>query len=381
MSTLSHDERASLADALSRVLARQYGFASGRRQNLAIAPEQLPPIWSTLSELGLHAVMVSPDFGGFGGGADEIQLVQRQFGRSLLVAPWFQVAICAHAVARAGSPTQQGALLPPLSDGRAVMVLADRDAVELDAEPKVTQAHDTARGWRLEGRKTAVLHAGLATHYLVPAVTPNGGTGLFVVDSSAVGIGCHLSRLVDGSWSGDLRFESVDAQPLEGLSLQHHGEVYRSTEALAIAGVTADALGACEAALEMTVQHLRTRKQFGQSLGDYQALRHRVAEMYIELEQVKSACDLAAEAVEGVDSVQPTRGTAQALLVMSQSATWILQQAIQLHGGMGMTDEVAVGHCYRRMLVLNARWGDTREALARLRGDGMTKEMPGVAGS
>jgi len=354
MNSISVEDSVSLADSLRKLLQEHYDFAGARRHELAAGPDRLPSIWPKLLDLGLGSLLLPEAHGGFGGGPADLQRVQREFGRALLVSPWFDTALCTRGLLLGAEPAQQDALLRTLADGSQPMAFADAPG----AEP--VRARRTDRGWVLDGCRTPLLHADAVQRYLVSARLPDGQTGWFVVDAAQPAVRRTPFRLVDHSWAADVRFDAAAGTKLDR-------DVPPATlRATAVAGYCAEAQGMAEAALEATVQYLRTRRQFGQALGEYQALRHRVAEMYIALEQLRSAADLALEAALADAAANQERQAAQALLIASDAATWILQQAIQLHGGMGMTEELAVGHYYRRMLVINALSGGAPAALASL---------------
>jgi alkylation response protein AidB-like acyl-CoA dehydrogenase len=366
MTELSREDSAALADALRKALQERYAFGTGRKQELATGPERLPAVWQLLSGLGLNGLMLPEAHGGFGGGVADLQRVQRELGRALVLAPWFDAMLGAQAVLLAGTPEQQRTLLPALAAGELSMALAQEEDAGLAAAGHATSARPDGAGWRVDGAKTCVFHPGAVDRLLVSATVADGQTAWIVVPSKQPGVRHSGHRLVDGSWTADLVLDGARGEMLGPPDAARQSAALRTVRLLAVAGRCAEALGAAEAALEMTVQYLRTRKQFGQPLGDYQALRHRVAEMYIALEQARSAAELALEAVEAIDPAQAERSAAQAQLVAAEAVTWVLQQAIQLHGGMGMTEELPVGHYYRRMLVLNALTGGPAAALARL---------------
>ena len=366
---LAEEDRAALADALRQMLAERHDFAR-RRAQLAVAADVRPAIFDDLVGLGLNGLLLPEEFGGVGGGLADLQGVLRECGRALVVAPWTDTVLASCALLIAGSAAQQAAWLPGIASGAHAFALAHEDAAGLGAAPAATVARRQADGsWSIDGVKAAVAHAASVSHYLVaarlPVVAGAGiATGWFRVAARQTGIAAACTRMVDGSWCADLRLSGATAELLgePGACSDLSGVL----EALVVACATAEAVGLAEAALELTVQYLRTRKQFGQVLGDYQALRHRVAEMAILLEQARSGAELALEAARDESPVARARLLAQAQLVSAEAVTWITQQGIQLHGGMGMTDEMAIGHYYRRMLVLNARSGGAQQALARL---------------
>lgn len=369
---LSPEDRTSLADALRKALQERYGFATGRRQAMGDGPDRLPGVTHLLAELGLGGLMLPESAGGFGGAAVDMQRIQRELGRALVVSPWFDSWLAAQAVLRDG---RQDALLAALSDGSLSMALAvQEDSALGEPESPSTWARRDGDGWCIDGAKSCVFHAGAVDRLLVRANIAGEGEAWFVVAVEQAGVRQRRSYgLVDGSWAADLAFEGAGAERLAPPEPIEAAGDLGAIGLLQAAGRSAELLGACEAALELSVQHLRTRKQFGQPLGDYQALRHRVAEMYIALEQIRSAAEMASEALEMLeqgDAAGAHRRSAQARLVASEAATWVLQQAIQLHGGMGMSEELAVGHYYRRLLVMQAVGGGAPEALASLMSNG-----------
>jgi alkylation response protein AidB-like acyl-CoA dehydrogenase len=370
---LSLEDRDSLAGALRKALQERYGFAAGRRQAMNDGPDRLPRVSQLLTELGLSGLMLPESAGGFGGAVVDMQRVQRELGRSLVVCPWFDTWLGAQVVLRAGG---QEALLAAVSAGSISMALAvQEDSGVGQSEAPLTSARPEGGVWCIDGVKTCVFHAGAVDRLLVHAAVADAGETWFLVSPDQPGVRQLRSyRLVDGNWAADLKFVRARA---EGLAAPVPGDplagIGGAIGLLAAAGRNAELLGGCEAALELTVQHLRTRSQFGQSLGEYQALRHRVAEMYIALEQIRSAAEMASEAMESFDrgeAASALRRSAQARLVAFEAAAWMLQQAIQLHGGMGMTEELAIGHYYRRLLVLQAVGGGASDALASLMAKG-----------
>lgn len=359
MTALAFDESEALAASLRKVLQDRHDFAGARATALHEPADRLPALWRHLSDLGLNGLVVPESHGGVGGGMADLQRVQRELGRALAVSPWFESMLCARVLLQAATAAQQDAWLASLVDGSMPLALAHRE----DDSPggqAVVRAQLEGDTWTLHGRKTTVLHAGAVQRYLVSAADADSGERWFMVDAVQAGISRDSYRLVDGSWAADVRFDAASGELLAGGSAT---DIADDLRAAAIAGLIAEAVGMAEAALEMTVQHLRTRQQFGQPLGENQSLRHRAAEMFIALEQARSAAEMALEAVDGES---PPEQAAQAQLVACEALTWCLQQAIQLHGGMGMTAELPVGHFYLRMLVINALTGGAPAAIAQL---------------
>ncbi|GAA5232959.1 acyl-CoA dehydrogenase [Verticiella sediminum] len=349
------------------MLRDRYGFADARRRDIATPADALPRVWAWLVELGLTGLVVPQAQGGFSGGVADLQRVQRELGRALVVAPWLGVALGAQVIRHAGTPTQQAAWLGGLADGSMTIALARDDTPAPGHASAPTLALASDGGWRIDGRKANVLHAAAVSHLLVSARLPDGAQAWFRVEATQTGIERQPHRLVDQSWCADVVFKNAAAERLDApLSGEGRAALSSQLRTVEIAAYCAEMAGGAQAALDLTAQYLRTRQQFGQPLADYQALRHRIAEMYIAMEQLRSAEELALAATEFDDTVTRERLAAQAQLVGCESATWIQRQAIQLHGGMGMTEAFAVGHHYRRQLVINALTGGEPAAVAVL---------------
>jgi alkylation response protein AidB-like acyl-CoA dehydrogenase len=337
---LSEDQRL-LTDSLSRLLTDHYDFAA-RRTILATPAGWSAARWADYAEMGLLGLSVAEADGGFGGSATDIMLVMQAFGRAMILEPYLSTAVLGATALRL---TGHRALLPGLLQGHVKLAFAHENVV---ASP--TEARRAGQGWRLDGRKTLVLHGGIADHFIVSAACAEA-RALFLVPSGASGLDVRASTLIDGSRSAKVGFVNTPAEYLAG------DAAVSSVVDVGLAAVCAEAVGVMETAYALTVEYLTTRQQFGRPIGRNQALQHRVAEMLVALEQARSMAMLAAMAVDMQAPEERRKALSQAKLQIARSARQIGQTAIQLHGGIGVTEEYAVGHAHRRLMVLESIFG------------------------
>ncbi len=366
-----NEEQQAVAESLSRLLNDHYSFA----QRSAIA--QSPPgwseaLWSRLAALGVTALGIPESSGGLGGGARDRLAVMQHFGRALLLEPYLTSSVlCATALATAASDAQKDRLLPSLADGSLRMAWAHDEAGAEHADLLIqTRARREGDRWLLDGSKSLVLHAGAAHCFVVSArlggqAGDEDGVALFLVQA-----GDALQRdfrLIDDTPAGELTFNATPAQALGDANDGARAvAAIRAAIAAGTAAVCADMVGSMEAAFALTTAYVNTRKQFGRLIGEYQALRHRVAEMAVALEMARSMAIAAAVAVDQPDSPHAATDLPRAKLAIGRYARALCQQAIQSHGGIGMTQEYAVGHCLRRVHVLDQLFGDVDVQTARL---------------
>ncbi|MNX72403.1 Acyl-CoA dehydrogenase fadE12 [compost metagenome] len=367
---LNEDQQA-LAQSLSRLLDDHYGFE--QRRAIAHSPAGWSEAaWGQLAALGVTALGIPEAFGGLGGGAGDRLPVMQAFGRALLLEPYLASSVlAATAVLSAGSEAQKDRLLPALANGSLRMAWA-HDEAQARHEPLwvETRARRDGERWRLDGAKSLVLHAGAASRFVVSARVSGqpgdeDGLVLFLVDAADAVV--RPFRLIDDTPAGELVLDSTVAEPLGDAS--HHARAaaaIRATVAAGTAAVCADMVGTMEAAFALTTAYVNTRKQFGRLIGEYQALRHRVAEMAVALEMARSMAIAAAVAVDDPASDHAATDLPRAKLAIGRHARALCQQAIQSHGGIGMTEEYAVGHCLRRIHVLDQLFGDVDAQAARL---------------
>ncbi len=368
-----NDEQRALQASLARMLGDRYDFES-RRTYVANAAGHDEGTWHQLGALGLTALLVPEAHGGFGGGARDLLPVMQELGAALSLEPFLPSSVLGTTALRlAADVATQETLLPALAAGETRLAWAHDEAVGRHAPWWIeTRAEPRGGGWVLDGRKSNVLGAGLARHFVVSArVTGRAdepdGCALFLADAGATGLGCRTFRLVDDTPAGELELRGVVARPLgnpaDGAQAR---AAIEGTLAIGIAAVCSDMVGAMQSAFRLAMDYLNTRKQFGRLLGENQALRHRAAEMLVSLELARSMAIAAAVAVDQPQVDDARRDLHRAKLSVGRHARMLAHAAIQLHGGIGMTEEYAVGHYLRRIHVLDQLFGDGEAHAARL---------------
>jgi alkylation response protein AidB-like acyl-CoA dehydrogenase len=358
------DEQTMLADSLSRWLESDYDFA--RRRRLAAGEESLDGSWRQLAELGLPGLLVPEEQGGLGGSPLETLIVMQSLGRALAVEPYLSTAIIsAPLLARLATDEQRESLLRAIVAGDCRVVVATYEpGARFDLVHVETRAMQRGNGFVLNGRKSVVIGADSAHHLIVAARTAGEardmqGVSLLIVPVGAAGLTILPTPTIDGLRAAEVSFENVALGPeaLLGARDAGYGELERAIDR-GIAGLCAEAVGVMERLLEMTAEHLRTRRQFGQPIANFQALQHRVADMAIAIEQARSTALLAAAKVEAEDRRERRRAISAAKVMAGQSGRYVGEQAVQLHGGMGMTDELPVGWYFKRLVAIDLTYGD-----------------------
>ena len=343
------EEQQLLADSLRRYLAAQYSFEQ-RKKLLDGSPE----VWAKFAEMGLLALPLSPDYGGFGGGAVDLMGVMEAFGEALVVEPYVATLIGSRLLARTGSAAQKSALLPSVAEGRVKMAFAHLESgARYDVGAVKCAAKKSGEHWVIDGEKKSVP---VADKLVVSARTPKG-VGLFLVDA----LKAPKRRALDGFAEADLVFSGVKAEALEG-GLAEIEEAVDFGTAL----ICAEAVGAMKFSCDTTLEYLKTRKQFGVPIGTFQARQHRIVDLYIAHEQAKSMACLACSKMDSSEnSRERARAISAAKIKIADAARHVSQEAVQLHGGMGMSDELKVSHAFRRLTVLARQFGDADHHLAR----------------
>ncbi len=363
------DEQQQLADSVRKYLANDYSFE--KRKAIVHSPGGCSDAaWATFAEMGLTAIAVPEADGGFGGGAVDLMALMEAFGEALVVEPLLeQIGLCARLLARAGSAAQRAALLPGAIDGSLKLAYAGLEpGRRYELQPQTTQARRQGSGWVLDGAKSVVIGAPWAHKLLVSARSGDaGGASLFIVDAQAVGVSMSPCRTVDGQRAADVRLSgvSVGAGALlgpEGGALPFIDEATDFATAL----LCAEAIGAMQFANDTTLEYLKTRKQFGVPIASFQVLQHRMVEMYIHTEQARSMAILAAGTVDSAsDAAVRQRTVSAAKVKIADAARQVSQESVQLHGGMGMTEELKISHTFRRLTMIAQRFGDADHHLER----------------
>ena len=337
------------------------------------AHEQNRDHWPAIAELGWLAIPLPEAVGGLGGGAVEMTLIMEEFGRVLAVEPFSAVGVLAAQTLLAADPQKSELLIPKLIAGETRPVVAHHEHESRGAIEHVAMqatAIDSEK-WVLNGRKSLVIGANVADQFIVSArskgkVRDREGITLFVVDRSAPGIQQQDIRLIDNRLCAELVFDSVEVSA--GNVLGKVGEGYRALDhafAYGLLAQCAEAVGVMEKALWITRDYIKTRKQFGASLNTFQSLQHRMAEMLIELELARS---MVYRSLAYIDAPSDERNTALSLakVKVGQAVRFVCAQAIQLHGGIGVTEEYSIGHYFKRAITIENELGSSHMHLAQL---------------
>lgn len=358
-----NDEQQQFADALRRYLDKSYGFEA--RQAIVQSESGVSDAhWAAFTELGLTALPVPEAQGGFNGSPIDMLVVMQELGRAVVVEPYWATAVGVEALRLAGSGQGEDAsLLERAAQGEIKLAVAFH---EPHARYDLFEVESAASGegdrQTLSGTKSVVLHGAQADYWIVPARF-NGEIALFVVARDAAGVKITDYRTIDGQRAATLRFEGTPARRLTG---KHAGAAaLEHIEDYGTVLLCAEAVGALDALNHATVEYTKTRQQFGQPIARFQALQHRMVEMLIHAEQARSVTYLAAVRYTSADADERRRAVSAAKVRVGQAARFVGQQAVQLHGGMGVTNEVAAAHLFKRLAIIETTSGDVDHHLAR----------------
>lgn len=366
------EEQSLLRATLQQFLSQRYGFRD-RVSASRKAPGYRPEIWQAMAlELGLLGIIAPESAGGLGGGADEQMIVMEEMGRFLCLEPVAETAFQAMwLLSKAAAGSFQG-LVAQVVEGRAIVVPAiGEPGMRYDFPAIAMRAEQAANGWTLSGRKAVVAAAPWAQHLIVAARTSGRpgdteGLSLFVVPTETAGVTLQPYPTIDGRHAADVVFEAVRVEasaligkPGEGLALL---EQWRDR---AIAGQAAEAAGLLDRLVTDTVAYCKERQQFGAPIASYQVLQHRMVDMHIQVELVRSAALLASVKLDAPPR-ERARAASSAKVAVAQACRFVGQNAVQLHGGMGMTDELAIGHYFKRATQIEAELGTQAWHLSRL---------------
>ncbi|MER2605885.1 MAG: acyl-CoA dehydrogenase family protein [Siculibacillus sp.] len=367
------EEQSLLGDSLAKWAARSYDFE--HRQKIAESEAgRSAAVWAELADLGLHGLPFAESDGGYGGGPVETMIVMEAIGRALVTEPWATSVVLAGALLRHGASAEQRAeLVPAIAAGELILAPALWEAQgRWHFDDVLTRAAPVAGGVRLTGAKAFVVHGAGADRFVVSARTSgdrrsSAGIGLYLVPRAAPGVGVVDRPAHDGTRVADLVLSDVfvPGTALLGDPDLASAVIERAVDE-AIAAVCAEAVGAMDEALKMTVDYLKTRVQFGKTIGSFQALQHRAADMYVAVEQARSMALWATMSVGDEDAVRRAKAMSAAKIQIARSARFVGQQAIQLHGGIGMTWEYKVGHLFKRLTLIESQFGDLDHHLDRL---------------
>ena len=363
------EEQALLRDMAGKLTSDRYGFEA-RRAILASPQGFSRALWAEMAELGLTALNVPEDCGGVGAGPVETALVMQAFGRALVVEPFAASAVLSSALlSLAPQGAARAALLPALAAGTSIIAPAlyeRRGRFDLDH----VETHAALRGAQviLSGEKSGVPGGGIADGFLVSARlggAPDAASiALLHVPREAKGLTILATRALDNTSVATLVLDAVALDIDTALVAPNALPVIEQATGIAIAALCAEALGVMRAAIDLTTDYLRTRKQFGQPLGKFQVLQHACADMFVAAEEVQSASLLASARCMHADLRERRRAIAAAKVTVNKAARFIGQSAVQLHGGIAMTQDAAISHYFRRLTAIENTLGDTDHHLA-----------------
>ncbi|CAG4928064.1 acyl-CoA dehydrogenase family protein [Paraburkholderia saeva] len=369
-----NDEQQQFADALRRYLDKNYGFEA--RQSIVRTEAGVSDThWSAFTELGLTALPVPEAQGGFSGSPVDMLVVMQELGRALVIEPYWATAVGIEALRLAGTGEGDDAqLLERAAAGEIKLAVAFHEpAARYDIFTVETTATKRGEGYVLTGRKSVVQHGAQADYWIVPARL-DGEIALFVVERAAQsGQNAQVTdyRTIDGQRAATLTFEATPARRLAGA---HAGAA--TLERIADYGIVllcAEAVGALDALNHATAEYTKQRQQFGVPIARFQSLQHRMVEMLIHAEQARSISYLAAVRYASDDADERRRAVSAAKVRIGQAARFVGQQAVQLHGGMGVTNEVAAAHLFKRLAIIETTLGDVDHHLERF------ASLPGFA--
>jgi hypothetical protein len=365
------EEQEMVRDGLSRLVREQYDWET-RRKAVASNDGWRPEIWAQLAELGILGMPFSEADGGFGGGAVDSMIIMQEFGKGLVVEPFLPTVVCAGGFLKhAGTPAQKEEHIGGIVAGSRVFAFAYAEPRgRYDYADLETTAKKDGSGYVLNGHKAVVIGAPWASHLIVTARTSGerrdrGGVSVFVVDKSAPGIVTRDYETFDGRRASEVYFEKV-AVPADAL-IGEEGAGLSLIELVAdeaIAALCAEACGAMKVAHAMTVEYSRQRKQFGVAIGSFQVLQHRMVDMYTAYEQSVSLTYLATLRLDAPDA-ERKRAVSAAKVGVGQAARLIGQDAVQIHGGNGVTDEYAIGHYFKRLTIFDSEFGNVDHHMKR----------------
>jgi alkylation response protein AidB-like acyl-CoA dehydrogenase len=363
-------EQKLLGETVASFVKQRSPVARFRKLRAAGEPWD-PEVWAHMGELGWLSVPFTEEAGGFGGSMVDVAIILEGLGRALAPEPYLaSVVLGGLALARAGSAAQHERWLAPMIEGRTALALAfsERGSRHHADAPTTTAVRDGA-GWRLSGDKEFVLGGHQAHAFVVSAHTPDG-LGLFVVEPGGPGVERQPLRTIDGQGAARLRLAGAvvgDEQRLGNPGPAAAAVLERVLDFGAAAAV-AEGVGVAQAMLDMTIAHLKDRRQFGVAIGSFQVLQHRAVDMFVEVQLLRSMAVLATVDADEPNDERRRRSVSAAKAKLGTSGRFVAQQAIQLHGGIGITDEHDIGLYFKRMLALDAVLGDEDHHVQRLAG-------------
>jgi len=364
------EEQTLLRNSVSKFLADNYKFEFFKK-NSRTDPGWSPSVWKQFAELGLMAAPLPEEYGGLGGDAVDTMIVTEELGRSLVVEPYVQTVVVGGGFIGRGTEAQKAEWLPRIAAGEMVIAFAFAEPQgRFNYADLVTTVKKQGSNYVLNGQKAVVLGGPWADTLIVTARTAGGqrdakGVSVFLVDKKSKGVVTRDYPTVDGLRASEVTFENVEVPAANLIGALDNGlELVEQVTDTAIAAHASEAVGAMKVLLDATVEYSKTRKQFGVPIGKFQALQHRMVDMFMNYEQSASIA-LMVTLKLGEDTVERKKAASAAKVQIGKAGRFIGQNAVQIHGGMGMTDELNVGHYFKRLTMLDTLYGNVDHHLKR----------------
>ncbi len=366
------DEQTLLQESVSRFITNDYGFESRQKHSRSDAGYSLEN-WQTFAELGWLGVPFSENHGGFGGGAVETMLMMEEFGKGLVVEPYLATVVaCGSALNGFGSEDQKSSFIPEIIDGSKLWALAFAEPQgRFNLADLTTTATASNGSYLLSGHKSVVINGPNANFFIVSVRTSGEqrdetGVSLFIIPSDAKGLSRRDYPTVDGQRASELILDNVELDEASRLGEEGQGlNILQQAIDFATLAIGSEAVGCMEVLYKDTVEYCKNREQFGQPIGKFQVLQHRMVDMFMEHEQSKSLMFMAAMRWDEGYGAEAQKAVSAFKVQVGKSGKFVGQSAVQLHGGMGMTDELNVGHYFKRLTIIDTMFGNVDHHLKR----------------
>ena len=366
------DEQTLLQESVSRFITNDYGFESRQKHSRSDAGYS-PENWQTFAELGWLGVPFSENHGGFGGGAVETMLMMEEFGKGLVVEPYLATVVaCGSALNGFGSEDQKSSFIPEIIDGSKLWALAFAEPQgRFNLADLTTTATASNGSYLLSGHKSVVINGPNANFFIVSVRTSGEqrdetGISLFIIPSDAKGLSRRDYPTVDGQRASELILDNVELDEASRLGEEGQGlNILQQAIDFATLAIGSEAVGCMEILYKDTVEYCKNREQFGQPIGKFQVLQHRMVDMLMEHDQSKSLMFMAAMRWDEGYGAEAQKAVSAFKVQVGKSGKFVGQSAVQLHGGMGMTDELNIGHYFKRLTIIDTMFGNVDHHLKR----------------
>ena len=366
------DEQTLLQESVSRFITNDYGFESRQKHSRSDAGYSLEN-WQTFAELGWLGVPFSENHGGIGGGAVETMLMMEEFGKGLVVEPYLATVVaCGSALNGFGSEDQKSSFIPEIIDGSKLWALAFAEPQgRFNLADLTTTATASNGSYLLSGHKSVVINGPNANFFIVSVRTSGEqrdetGVSLFIIPSDAKGLSRRDYPTVDGQRASELILDNVELDEASRLGEEGQGlNILQQAIDFATLAIGSEAVGCMEVLYKDTVEYCKNREQFGQPIGKFQVLQHRMVDMFMEHEQSKSLMFMAAMRWDEGYGAEAQKAVSAFKVQVGKSGKFVGQSAVQLHGGMGMTDELNIGHYFKRLTIIDTMFGNVDHHLKR----------------